>query len=80
MSNEINKSIIDDMMSLKGTGMSILDIRLGHLLRLLGTKGRQYDWLMDVLEHPEKREQILREWQQRTPHLQCEKVHGSQER
>ena len=58
---KVDKSVIEDMTSLKRYGVSILDIPLGHLLSLLGTKGEQYDWLMDVLEHPKKRERILRE-------------------
>ena len=66
MQKKIDKSIIDDMTSLRGAGPSILDIRLGDLIPLLGAKGQQYDWLMDVLVHPKKRERTLREWKQRT--------------
>ncbi len=77
MRKKIDKSIIEDMISLKGCGVSILDIPLGHLISLLGTKGEQYCWPMDVLEHPKKRERILREWKRRILPRSNEKEYGN---
>lgn len=64
MPNNISKSEIDEMTSIKGIGISILRIPLGDLIPLFREKGKQFDWLMDVLEHPGKHEQALQEYRQ----------------
>lgn len=65
MCKEVTRSEIKDMTSLAGSGISILRIPLGDLIPLLSKKGKQFYWLMDVLEHPERHEQALQEYKQR---------------